>query len=191
MPLRDTPLVANTYYHVFNRGSEKRIIFLYKNDYQNFLDRIQKNKKKFDVTLLTYCLMPNHFHFLMKQGKDGSIQEFMNAIQLGYAKYFNTKNQRVGPLFQGRFKAKIVETDEYLLELSAYIHRNPTSLGYSLVKYPYSSYREYVTKHPDFVDIRPILSYFSETNPNLTYQTFVGHFKPDIEALSPWIHGEE
>jgi putative transposase len=191
MPLRIVPLIPDTYYHVYNRGSEKRIIFLQKAYYLNFLDRIRENKDKYEITLLSYCLMPNHFHFLIKQGVNGSIQEFMNSIQLGYAKYFNTKNERVGPLFQGRFKAKIVETDEYLLELSAYIHRNPHGIRHTLSSYPYSSYKEFVTKRENLVDIHPILSYFSDNNPNLSYQAFVENFKPDIEALSPWIHGAE
>lgn len=123
----------------------------------------------------------------------------MNALQLGHAKFFNMKYERVGPLFQGRFKAKLVETDEYLLQLSAYIHRNPITdlidsgnpldsrnLKELIYNYPYSSYKEYsdheikgVSK-PDF-----ILNYFSRTNQKFSYESFVENFIPDLEALTP------
>jgi hypothetical protein len=144
--------------------------------------------------------MPNHFHLLIHQQKIGSIRACLSAIQLGYAKYFNTKYHRVGPLFQGRFKAKMIEKDEYLLQLSAYIHRNPLSLSSwkhpkeirnILVSYPYSSYQEYLKHRLLFVKTKTILAYFSKTNPKLSYQAFVEKFIPDIEALSPWINDKE
>jgi hypothetical protein len=123
----------------------------------------------------------------------------MNAIQLGHAKFFNTKYYRVGPLYQGRFKAKYIETDEYLLQLSAYIHRNPIAdtldsgipedsrnLINRLHEYPYSSYREYIRVETARVsNPNSILEYFSKTNPKLTYQSFVEGFVPDYEALAP------
>jgi len=121
MPARMTLFVPNGYYHIYNRGSEKRTIFLSKKDYRNFLDRIEKNALKYAVDVLVYCLMPNHFHFLLHQKPEGSIQSCLHATELGYAKFFNTKYERVGPLFQSRFKAKSIENDEYLLQLSAYI----------------------------------------------------------------------
>lgn len=121
----------------------------------------------------------------------------MNSTQLGYAKYFNTKYQRVGPLFQGRFKAKIIETDEYLLQLSAYIHNNPIAKLDSgnpvdsrnrLHTYPYSSYLEYISVvKPDISSPNFILSYFSKSVPNLTYEAFVEGFDPDYEVLAPLI----
>lgn len=140
--------------------------------------------------------MPNHFHFLLKQVSENPLTQFMNAIQLGHAKYFNTKYERVGPLFQGRFKAKLINSEEYLLQVSSYIHKNPVrelidsgNHGDSrnlLRSFPYSSYREYLNlettkiSKPDF-----ILSYFSQTNPKLTYQSFVEDFAADIASLAP------
>ena len=199
MPLRTVTFVANEYYHVYNRGSEKRTIFQSPRDYNNFLQRVKENSQKFSAEILCYCLMPNHYHFLIRQNTDLSIAKFMNAIQLGYAKYFNTKYERVGPLFQGRFKAKLIGTDEYLLHLSAYIHRNPIADtrdsgnpedSRNLIKrlhvYPYSSYREYLRMVTVKVS-KPntVLEYFSKTNPRLTYQSFVEGFIPDYEALAP------
>lgn len=203
MPARTISFIANGYYHVYNRGSEKRTIFQSQRDYSKFLERTKENAKKFAIDILAYCLMPNHFHFLLKQNSDIPIAMFLNALQLGHAKYFNTKYERVGPLFQGRFKAKQIETDDYLLQLSAYIHRNPIakSIGKSIASrnsensrnlikqlqsYPYSSYKEYLwIEEKNLSKPIEILEYFSKTNPKLSYQSFVENFVPDLEALAP------
>lgn len=196
MPVRTVPFIPGCYYHVYNRGSEKRIIFQNRRDYSEFLTRIQDTAKKHPVDILAFCLMPNHFHFLLKQTEASSIDKFMNVLQLGYAKHFNTKYDRVGPLFQGRFKAKLVELDEYLLQLSLYIHRNPIpvlhainrgeNLLVELGKYQFSSYHEYL--HPSQENLcksDEILGYFSKTNHLLSYQTFVEGTIPDFEILAP------
>ena len=127
MPARIVTFARGYCYHVYNRGSEKRTIFQSHRDYTKFLARTKDNAKKYAIDVLAFCLMPNHFHFLLRQTFDAPLVLFMNALQLGHAKYFNTKYTRVGPLFQGRFKARLVESDEYLLQLSAYIHRNPVA----------------------------------------------------------------
>lgn len=199
MPARQLHFVKDSFYHIFNRGSEKRTIFLSQRDYIKFLERIRENSKKYEVEILCYCLMPNHFHFLLRQITDVSVAQFMNALQLGHAKYFNTKYERVGPLFQGRFKAKCIESDEYLLQLSGYIHKNPIadltdsgnpSDSRNLVRilrdFSYSSYREYIgLERPSITSQSFIQNYFSKTNPSLTYESFVENFRPDLEALAP------
>ncbi len=202
MPARTTPFLADSYYHVYNRGSEKRTIFLSHWDYIKFLGRIKENAKKYATNILCYTLMPNHFHFLLHQTKKEGICEFMNSIQLGHAKFFNIKYERVGPLYQGRFKAKLINKDEYLLQVSAYIHRNIiahfldsgspndsrnlTFIREKLRSYPYSSYRGYIgLEHNGFIESDTILNYFSTTNAKLTYESFVENFIPDLEALTP------
>lgn len=136
------------YYHVYNRGVEKRDIFLDKNDRDRFLKllflsndttpvvfREVKNKVLSEiprgkplVAIGAYCMMPNHFHILVKEVKEGGLSAFMEKLTTSYSKYFNKKNERVGPLFQGRFKAEHVNRDEYLKYLFAYIHLNPIKL---------------------------------------------------------------
>src|SRR3989338_3762333 len=136
------------YYHVYNRGVEKRTIFLdnndrdrfskllfVSNDTQPFIFRDLKNKTfgeiKRDKPLIAigaYCLMPNHFHMLVKETGDGGLSSFMEKITTAYSKYFNTRHHRVGPLFQSRFKAEHIDRDEYLKYLFAYIHLNPVKL---------------------------------------------------------------
>lgn len=202
MPLRKIQFIPNGYYHVYNRGSEKRIIFSCHRDYSKFLQKVEENAKKFGINILCYCLMLNHFHFILQQAGEKSITLFMNAIQLGYAKYFNVKYERVGPLFQGRFKAKSIESDEYLLHLSAYIHKNSIAdlvdsgnpldsrnLSKQLREFPYSSYREYIGLEPPHISKRDIiLSYFSKSLPQLSYEKFVENFLPDYEALASLLY---
>lgn len=199
MPARRVSFVSGSYYHVYNRGSEKRNIFQDSRDYGKFLDRARENSKKHAIEILCYCLMPNHFHFLLEQTTEVSITAFMNALQLGHAKYFNTKYTRVGPLFQGRFKAKLIESESYLLQLSAYIHKNPVAtvinsgnsknsrnfIRQKLQEYQYSSYREYLRPTKGFLS-KPstILSYFSTEHRHLSYQSFVENFVPDYEQIA-------
>jgi len=195
MPFRKVIFVPNCYYHVYNRGSEKRTIFLDRRDYSKFLERIKEGLKKYNISLLVFCLLSNHFHFLLKQNGETPISSFMNALLLGHAKYFNTKYERIGPLFQGRFKAKMIETEEYLLQLSKYIHRNPLEAHSGNLKdprnlssYPYSSYINYLGKNVwPFVETKTILSYFSKNNPQLSYKTFVEETEADIETLAPFM----
>lgn len=167
MPYRLIPFTNDHYYHVFNRGVEKRKIFLDDDDYQRFIQTLQYyqfsgpkprfstykrfrlqdfNKNPKIIEIICYCLMPNHFHMLVKQTKDSGVQEFVRKVTNSYTKYFNTKYRRVGHLFQGTFKAIPVETDEQLIHLSRYIHLNPyvSELTSDLETFPYSSYKDYI-----------------------------------------------
>jgi len=166
MPSRNVPFVNGEYYHVFNRGVAKMPICNNIFDYKHFLSTIlyyqidgpkprfsffrdkpillDKNRKI--VEIICYCLMPNHFHFLLKQQKDGGITEFVSKLSNSYTRYLNVKNKRVGPLLQGEFKSVHVESNEQLLHLSRYIHLNPL-VGYvtkDLDFYRWSSYPEYM-----------------------------------------------
>lgn len=195
MPGRNMPLVNGEYYHLFNRGSEKRQIFTRPGDYKRFLQtfyyyqfigpkpsfskfaKSDLNSFKPDpvkklIDILCYCLMPNHFHFLVKQLKDNGISIFLSQISNSYTKYFNTKYTRVGALLQGVFKAVRIETDEQLIHASRYIHLNPVVSG--LVKLPedyqWSSYREYVSDNGIICSAKEILDFFSSSK---KYQEFV------------------
>src|SRR3989344_3618833 len=191
MPFRKTLFVNNQYYHVLNRGVADSIIFNNVYDYQRFSHLIRfyryknpplsfskynklpleqrvefakslQEKGKPQVELYSYCLMPNHFHFLLKQTLDYGIQKFLTNLQNGYAKYYNIKLKRFGPLFQSRFKAKIILTDEVFLHVSRYIHLNPTSSYLASMKelpsYTWSSLPEYFkTSDTSFLNTNFIL----------------------------------
>jgi len=172
------------YYHIYSRGTDKRSIFLEQNDYQRFkillyacnsIKPVDMSKyfrggrkfseifkKKGDTNLVdigVYCLMPNHFHILVKEKIEGGITKFVVKLLTAYSMYFNKKNDRTGTLFESKFKAKHVNTDEYLKYLFAYIHLNPVKIIDSswkengikdrentknyLNKYSFSSYLDY------------------------------------------------
>lgn len=171
MPGRIVSLVNGEIYHIYNRGSDKRNIFTQPRDYKRFkqtvyyyqyagpkirlslfatstLDSFKPDLTKKLVEILCFCLMPNHFHFMVKQLKDGGISTFMSQLSNSYTKYFNTKYLRVGPLLQGAFKAVLVESEEQLIHLSRYIHLNPVVSGICKMPedYLWSSYHEYQGK---------------------------------------------
>lgn len=149
---------ADCYYHIYNRGNNKEPIFLDDQDYISFLKRCKmvlglmpipdmgkrgalriRPLSPNDFAILAYCLMPNHFHLLIKQNTEVSIGMLINKVCTSYASYFNKKYSHIGNVFQDTFKAKIVENDSYLKYLSAYIHNNPPNPQ----NYVYSSYPEY------------------------------------------------
>ncbi|MCX6713873.1 MAG: transposase [Candidatus Vogelbacteria bacterium] len=150
---RKIEFAIGEYYHIYSRGIEKRKIFEDSNDYLRFLvllylcnssqevhlgDHIQRgfpledlfNEQLPDnlVSIGAYCLMPNHFHLLIREKIEGGISTFMKKLLTGYSMYFNKKNERTGPLFEGRFKAIHVGEDRYLEYLFSYIHLNPIKL---------------------------------------------------------------
>ena len=136
------------YYHVYNRGVDKRDIFLVGDDSRRFqkLLFVANSTKAVEMRLVknlplekieigekiaavgAYCLMPNHFHILVKEITQGGISSLMSKLSTGYSMYFNTVNKRTGSLFQGAFKAEHVDNDEYLKYLYSYIHLNPVKL---------------------------------------------------------------
>jgi putative transposase len=192
MPSRIFPFVNGQYYHIYNRGIEKRRVFANRSNLNRFISsmiyyQLEGPKSKFSnylkrkslkysenkiVDILCYCLMPNHFHFLLKQLKDNGVSEFTSKLTNSYTRYFNTKNNRVGPLFQGEFKAVMVESDEQLLHLSRYIHLNPlvSYLVKELKQYEWSSYNEYKTNQPGICAKEDVLAFFKKPE---KYQEFV------------------
>lgn len=189
MPTKNTikTYVEDGYYHAYNRGVEKRKIFMDKQDYAVFLHFLKmyltppsellsmfenqriRIRKTFDeeIELLAFCLMPNHFHLLLRQTELTSMTEFLRGLLTSYSMYFNKKYERVGSLFQGIYKAAFVSKDDYLLQLSKYIHRNPQEImaGFNpakkLEEYEYSSYPYYLgKKKAKWVNTDFVLSYF-------------------------------
>jgi putative transposase len=147
--------VPESYYHVYARGSNKNRIFQDESDYMFFLSLferylakeksdkrpIDEYQKLFDlVEVLAYCLMPNHFHLLLYQIEEGGMAKLMHGIMTSYSRYFNNKYGRSGPLFESRYKASRISSDEYLLHISRYIHLNPDEW----IDYPHSSIRAYL-----------------------------------------------
>lgn len=141
MPRKARIDIPGQMYHVMSRGIERGIIFLEEEDYRDFRDRMSEWLGRTGAKCLAWCLMPNHFHFLVLRG-GRPLSEMMHHVMTGYAINFNLRHGRVGHLFQNRYKAIICDIDEYLLELAPYIHLNPLRAGLvkdlsGLVEYPW------------------------------------------------------
>ena len=126
-PLRITYPGAS--YHITSRGNERKDVFKSKRDREKFLEYLESASQRYDAVVHAYCLMGNHYHLLMET-PSGNLPQIMRHINGAYTTYFNVKRQRSGHLFQGRYKAILIEADTYLLELSRYIHINrPERIG--------------------------------------------------------------
>lgn len=184
--MRKVIFATNEYYHIYNRGVEKRDVFLCDSDYFRFLYCLegfndlnptcyknilnskidilnQKNRVKL-VNIISYCLMPNHFHIIVQQKEDKGISKFMHKVSTAYSMFFNLKYSRSGILFQGVFKAKHIDTESYLIHLSRYIHLNPIDLAEQendrqdpggLENYKWSSFQFYLNqKRPSIIELK-------------------------------------
>jgi len=159
---RREKITIGEYYHIFNRGVEKRIIFRQKADYNRFIKSLEffntnspiemrseeKISPKSDerlVDVVAYCINSNHFHLLLKENKENGIVTFMKKVCTGYAMYFNKKNDRSGVLFQGRFKSVHMDSNDLLLYISAYVNCNSQIHGIENAEiYPWCSFPEYL-----------------------------------------------
>jgi putative transposase len=195
MPRREVALVPGEYYHIYNRGNNRQKIFLEEENYLFFLRRlreylVEKESRlpKFDklrksaslappARIIAYCLIPNHFHLLV-QPNDNALSRHLQKFFISYTKAFNTRYERVGALFQGAFKAKRIDRDEYLVYLSYYIHLNPVWAG--LAKRPedwgFSSYQDYLAlRKGTLPDPSVILAHFPTRQ---AYRESVQSFMP-------------
>ncbi|MFZ2167838.1 MAG: transposase [Minisyncoccia bacterium] len=147
MATRKKAFANEEFFHIYNRGVDKRIIFndnedirrffqsmiefnagapvgsLYQNSFRQLSGETPKSENKI-VNIIAYCLNPNHFHLVLEQVTEGGISEFMKRLGGGYTSYFNSKNKRSGSLFQGVFKAVHIDSNDYLLHVSAYVNLN-------------------------------------------------------------------
>lgn len=191
------------YYHIFNRGIARQPVFFSKRDYEHLLlafsyyrfieppvklsrfltfprDMQRQILKDLDmhqktfVDVICFVLMPNHFHLLLKQTSESGITKFMSKSINSFTRYINTKQERVGDLFQGVFKAVRVETDEQLLHLSRYIHVNPVVSHVirdeDLSSYQWSSLPDYLHEASSFVRSGVVLDQFSK---RVLYKDFI------------------
>jgi len=210
----------NEYYHIYSRGVERRQIFLDNNDKERFLrllflsnsDRSFKyndvknisfneyNRGELKTAIGAFCQMPNHFHILIRETKEGGISGFMEKLLTGYSMYFNKKYDRKGSLFESRFQATHVNTDHYLKYLFAYIHLNPVKLidpewkekGITdqkateeyLKKYRYSSFEDYtgIEREENLIlDKEGFQEHFDSSNEFKDFITYWMTYKDDEE----------
>lgn len=194
MPYCLVPFQNQYFYHVYNRGINKQNIFENPGDYERFLKTLDyyqysdpkprfSNKNRFKVKdytanpkiveIICYCLMPNHFHLLLRQLNDNGIVEFVSKVSNSYTKSRNLKYNRIGPLLQGEFKAVLIENDEQLTHTSRYIHLNPyvADLAKKPEDFPYSSYSSFIGLREVKLCVKePVLELFHSFN---DYKEFI------------------
>lgn len=200
--MRKTQFAKHEFYHIFNRGVDKREFFLDFDDFSRFFQSInqfntikpigsiyensfkdlsiQTPKSEKLVNFVCYCINPNHYHFLLEQLVNNGIEKFMHRVGTGYTKYFNNKYQRTGSLFQGSFKSKHITSNEYLLHISAYINLNANvhQLGSLASKFKKSSWEEYIGKRNfNFCEKGVILEQFNNV---AEYKDFAEESLKDI-----------
>ena len=164
------------FYHVASRGNEQKDVFRSRRDREQFLSYLQSATERYGAVIHAYCLMSNHYHLLLETPM-GNLSQIMRHINGAYTTYFNVKRKRFGHLFQGRYKAILVEADEYATELSRYIHLNPVRAGIVAKpeEYEWSSYRHLIgmTETPVWLTKRFVLGYFGGNSARDKYREFV------------------
>ncbi|MBK5274838.1 MAG: transposase [Desulfuromonadales bacterium] len=153
------------HYHVTSRGNERKDVFKSQKDREQFLSYLESSVNRYEAVIHAYCLMSNHYHLLLET-PSGNLSKIMQHINGAYTNYFNMKRKRSGHLFQGRYKAIVIEADEYAQELSRYIHLNPVRANIvgKPEEYRWSSYLDYVgeRKRPEWLETSLILDYFGK-----------------------------
>jgi putative transposase len=143
------PTVSRTFidygcYHIVARGNQKQAICVSDEDFLYYLGIVKRAKKRYNIYLYSYCIMPNHVHLLVECQQANNLSKFMHWINRGYTAYFNAKYDKVGHLWQGRFKSKPILKGQYLIHCSNYIESNPVraQIVDDIAEYSWSSYRE-------------------------------------------------
>ncbi len=152
-------------YHVIVRGNQRQKTFTAESDYQAYIERLARYRKKYDYVLHAYCLMPNHVHLLVESSEQ-PLAKFMQGLQQSYSQYFNLKHHKTGHVFEGRYKAILCQKDQYLLQLIRYIHLNPVRAGMvrSPERYRYSGDHVYLQgKATETIDPATVLSMLGGT----------------------------
>ena len=149
-------------YHIMFRGTNKQSIFLSGRDYEKLLEILQKLKEQYCFEIFAYCLMTNHVHLVIKERELRDISKIMHGLLTKYSRWFNIKYERTGTLMESRYKSKIVDVDEYFLQLVRYVHQNPVKAEICAIsEYKWSSYNDYLTETKSCTDTKFLLDMMS------------------------------
>ena len=163
--------------HIYNRGCNKELIFYNDRNYLFLLQKIKSTYKKYGANIIAYCLMPNHYHLLVKQLTDQPLSDWIRNLFNGYTQAINKEQERSGTLFEGRAKHILIDKEEYLIHLVRYIHYNPVATGLvtSPEEWRYSNYLEWIGKRNGSLFDRKFFSiYFNSFD---KYQKFMEEYK--------------
>ncbi|NJN61040.1 MAG: transposase [Coleofasciculaceae cyanobacterium RL_1_1] len=172
------------YYHVYNRGNDRQAIFFHHENYRHFLRLLRHHLVERKIVIVAYCLMPNHYHLLVYLNSEEFSQR-MQVFSMAYTKAMNERYERVGSLFQGRFRAIEVQDEAYLLHLTRYIHLNPVkaNLVARVEDWEFSSYREYVELRGGTLPCRDRVEFGSAAIYRAFVEDGLGRFDRSIQGL--------
>ena len=139
-------LMENVYYHVISRGNQKQDVFIQDSDFEKYLGLLKHYKRRYKFSLYAWCLMPNHVHLILEVNKPSELARVIQGLNLAYARWFNKKYNKVGHLWQGRYKSMIIQKDKYVLDCINYIEMNPAraNIKQTPLDYTWSSFRSRV-----------------------------------------------
>lgn len=187
MPKRKVQFVEGHYYHIYNRGAGQQSIFRREEDYTQLLRLMKEVAAECQIAMIAYCLLPNHYHWLVRQDGVLTPQKLVGRIFGSYSQSFNLHYQRSGTLFEGPFEAIYVGNEVYLRHLCCYIHANPVHHGIAAAPelWPYSNYLEWLGKRQgDLLDRSFIATHFPDIS---HYQANVRSYLTGQVALPPGI----
>jgi len=176
VPQKRPPYLAGNYYHFYNRGRSRLSIFHGDSDYLQVLQKMKEYLHKFELTMIAYCLMPNHYHFLVRQDSDMPAGWLPQHIFNSYAKSYNHRYRHSGTIFAGNYHVRLVDKPDYLVHLCRYIHANPVKDGIAsdLNLWPYSNYLEWIAARTGtIVDRAFVNNYFPDP---ADYTAFVQNY---------------
>ncbi len=190
MPYRGDTFTRGQYYHIYNRGAGKGPIFFDDGNYEYLLQLVKRYYQKHSATVIAYCLMPNHYHFLLRQETDEPLSKFIGVLFNAYAQALNIQQGRTGTLFEGRFRHKCVDKWEYLITLCRYIHRNPVKA--QLVSRPegwlYSNYQEWIgSRDGELIDKVFVQDHFRNPGEYSAFVNDVDDEKRSYEKISKYL----
>ncbi|MBX3010517.1 MAG: transposase [Caldilineaceae bacterium] len=188
MPRRKLQFRQGHYYHIYNRGAARAPIFYEPADYTQMLWTLRRYLLRFHVTLVAYCLMPNHYHWLVRQDGELPVRLLPQYVGKSYANHFNHKYNRRGALFEDRFDAILIDNDEYLRHLCRYIHVNPVKAGLTTTpeQWIYSNYQEWIGQRAGIlVDHSLIVAQFRD---HQHYQQFVQEYLAGYATVLPTLN---
>jgi REP element-mobilizing transposase RayT len=190
VPQRGNVFAKGHFYHIYNRGAGRAPIFFNDQNFDYCLDLVAQYRHAYGASIIAYCLMPNHYHFLLRQVTDVPLSKFVGVVFNAYVQAVNKQQERKGTLFADRFKHVWVDRDEYLIHLCRYIHLNPV-LAHLVLRpdeWPFSSYREWTGQRLEVLcDERFMQEFLPIVG---TYQAFVEdylHEQHVLDNLKPYL----
>lgn len=182
MARRKTNFIEGNYYHIYNRGCNRENIFRSEDNYLFLIEKLKKYSIELHVSVIAYCLMPNHYHFLVKQNGNIEAGLLPQNIFNGYTKAFNNSFERSGTLFEGPYKSIHVDKTEYVVHLCRYIHRNPfdAKIVKDIEDWKFSNYLECVGKRKGVIFEKEfMIDHFGSVE---GYEKFVLEYQVDSET---------